>query len=116
MADNRSAGSLYYKVECQTRQKTDDGMGNEVTGPFQTIFTVRAGYRHLRGGETVIASRLQNKHPMIVTVRRSSQTLQINSEWRLVDGRNRQIFNVRDVTEELDRQYISFLVERGVAT
>ncbi|KAB2680328.1 head-tail adaptor protein [Brucella pseudintermedia] len=116
MADNRSAGTLYYKVECQSREKIDDGMGNEISGPWTTIFSTRAAYRHLRGGETVIASRLQNKHPMIVTVRRSSQTLLINNEWRLVDGRNGQIFNVRDVTEELDRQYISFLVERGVAT
>lgn len=109
-----TAGDLYYKVHCQKRVAQDDGYGNTVSD-FATQFTVRAAFTHLRGGETVVASRLENKHPMIVTVRSSTQTRQINSDWRLVDARDGTAWAVRDVTPETDRQWISLLCERGVA-
>jgi SPP1 family predicted phage head-tail adaptor len=108
------AGDLYYRVHCQKRVERDDGYGNTVA-EFATQFTVRAAYRHLRGGETVMASRLENKHPVLITVRASSETRQINSDWRLVDARDDTAWAIRDVTAETDRQFITFLSERGVA-
>lgn len=108
------AGDLYYRVHCQKRTERDDGYGNTVA-EFATEFTVRAAYRHLRGGEAVMASRLENKHPVLITVRSSSQTRQINSDWRLVDARDDTAWAIRDVTAETDRQFITFLSERGVA-
>lgn len=108
------AGKLYYRVHCQRRVERDDGYGNTVA-EFATEFTVRAGYLHLRGGETVIAARLENKHPVLITVRASSQTRLITSDWRLVDARDGTEWAVRDVTAEADRQWISLLCERGVA-
>lgn len=108
------AGDLKYRVHCQRRVARDDGMGNTVA-EFATEFTVRAAYRHLRGGETVMASRLENKHPVLITVRSSSETRQINSDWRLVDARDDAEFAIRDVTAETDRQFIAFLCESGAA-
>lgn len=113
MADIK-AGDLYYRVHCQRRVERDDGYGNTVA-EFATQFTVRAAYRHLRGGESVIASRLANKHPMLITVRASNQTRQITSDWRLIDERDETGWAVRDVTAETDRQFITFLCESGVA-
>lgn len=115
MANEIGSGDLYYKVHCQKRQVVDDGYGNTVSGPFETQFTVRAAYRHLRGGETVMASRLENKHPMVVTVRSSSETRQITADWQLVDARDGTAYAVRDVTHETDRRWVSLLVEKGVA-
>lgn len=115
MAAEIGAGDLHYRVHCQKRIEQDDGYGNTVSD-FATQFTVRASYRHLRGGETVIASRLENKHPMIITLRSSTQTRQINSDWQLVDARDNSVWAVRDVTPETDRQWISLLCERGVAS
>jgi hypothetical protein len=110
------APNLYYKVHCQKRVPFDDGMGNTVSD-FATQFSVRAAFTHLRtGGEAVMASRLENKHPMIVTLRSSTQTRQINSDWQLVDARDNSVWAVRDVTPETDRQWISLLVEKGVAS
>jgi head-tail adaptor len=108
------AGDLYYRVHCQKRVESDDGYGNTVA-EFATQSTVRAAYRHLRGGETVMASRLENRHPVLITVRSSSPTRQINSDWRLVDARDDTAWAIRDVTAETDRQFITFLCERGVA-
>lgn len=108
------ASKLYFRIHCQRRVERDDGYGNTVA-EFATQFTVRAAYRHLRGGETVMASRLENRHPVLITVRASSQTRLINSDWRLVDTRDGSEWAIRDVTAETDRQFITFLCERGVA-
>lgn len=118
MAKQLGAGDLYYKVDCQKEVPGVDELDHEVPGAggWVTQFTVRAAYRHLRGGEDVMAGRLQGQHTQIITVRASSQTRQITPEWRLVDTRDGAVFNVRDVTAETDRMWISLLCERGVAT
>jgi head-tail adaptor len=108
------AGDLYYRVHCQRRVATDDGMGNTLA-EFTTEFTVRAAYRHMRGGETVTAARLENRHPVLITVRASGQTRQIGADWRLVDARDGTEWAIRDVTAETDRQFITFLCESGAA-
>ncbi|MBN8974556.1 MAG: head-tail adaptor protein [Rhizobiales bacterium] len=114
MADT-DAARLYERVHCQKRVAHDDGYGNTV-GEFETQFTVRAGYHHLRGGEAVIASRLENRHPVLITVRSSSQTRLIDSNWRLVDARIGTEWAIRDVTAETDRRNITLLCEGGVAS
>lgn len=113
MAD---ATKLYNRLDCQKRQAVDDGYGNTVSGPFTTQFSIRAAFRHLRGGESVMASRLQNRQPTIITVRANSQTRQITADWQLVDARNGTVWAVRDVTPTDDRAYIDLLCERGVAS
>lgn len=105
---------LYYRVAFDKRVETDDGMGNTVGG-WQEQFQRRAAYRHLRGGESVMAGRLQGKHTQIITVRASSQTRGITTDWRVRDARTSEAFNIRDVTHETDRMWISLLVEKGVA-
>jgi len=111
------AGDLHYRVNCQEKVGGADELGNLVpsAGDWKTQFSVRAAYRHLRGGESVIAARLEGHHTQVITVRASSQTRQITTDWRLVDARDGTVFNVRDVTAETDRQWISLLCERGVA-
>jgi SPP1 family predicted phage head-tail adaptor len=108
------ASNLYFRIHCQKRVERDDGYGNTVA-EFATQFTVRAAYRHLRGGEAVMASRLENRHPVLITVRASSQTRLIRSDWRLIDARDDTAWAVRDVTAETDRQFITCLCESGAA-
>lgn len=118
MTKKLGAGDLYYRVDCQREVSGADELGNSVPGAggWQTQFSVRAAYRHLRGGEDVMAGRLQGRHTQVITVRASSQTRQITAGWRLIDARDGTVFNVRDVTHETDRQWISLLCERGVAS
>ena len=117
MAHKLVAGDLFYKVDCQKLIPGADELGHPVPGAggWMAQFTVRAAYRHLRGGEDVMAGRLQGRHTQVITVRASSQTRQITAGWRLVDARDGTVFNVRDVTQETDRMWISLLCERGVA-
>lgn len=114
MAKKLGAGDLYYRVAFDRRQDLNDGYGNFVAG-WQEQFQCRAAYRHLRGGEGVMASRLEGKHTQVITVRASSQTWQITTDWRVRDVRTGEVFNIRDVTVETDRAFIGLLCERGVA-
>jgi SPP1 family predicted phage head-tail adaptor len=114
MAKPVGAGDLYYRVAFDQRAEVEDGMGNTVAD-WQEQFQCRAAYRHLRGGESVMAGRLQGKHAQVIIVRASSQTRQVSTDWRARDARTGDVFNIRDVTVETDRAFISFLCERGVA-
>ena len=108
------AGDLYYRVAFDKRAEVDDGYGN-TESDWVEQFQCRAAYRHLRGGESVMAGRLQGRHSQVIIVHASSQTRQVSTEWRVRDARDGTVFNIRDVTAETDRMFISFLCERGVA-
>ncbi len=108
-------GRLQFRVAFDQRAEVEDGHGN-TEADWVEQFQCRAGYIHLRGGENVMAGRLSGKHPQIITVRASSQTRLITTAWQLRDARTGAVFNIRDVTHETDRQWISLLVESGVAT
>lgn len=127
MAKPLGAGDLYYSVAFLKREEIDDGMGNTIDDKLVEQFRCRAAYRHLRGGESVMAARLDGKHTQVIIVRASSQTRQITTDWIVRDVRassetepgsgkfTGDIFNVRDVTHETDRMWISLLCEKGVA-
>lgn len=114
MAKKIGAGDLYYRVAFDKRAEVDDGYGN-TQSDWVEQFQCRAAYRHLRGGESVMAGRLQGRHSQVIIVRASSQTRQVSTDWRVRDVRDGTVFNIRDVTVETDRMFISFLCERGVA-
>ncbi|MGF7005802.1 head-tail adaptor protein [Aminobacter sp. BE322] len=115
MAKQFGGGDLRFRVAFDRRAETDDGLGN-TQSDWVEEFQCRAAYRHLRGGETVLAGRLEGRHVQVISVRASRETRRITTEWRARDARTGDVFNIRDVTHETDRQWISLLVERGVAT
>lgn len=119
MATKPSAGDLYESVSFEKREvgnpDSPADYGNTET-TWRCQYSCRAAYQHLRGGETVLAGRLQGRHPQIIRVRASSETREVTTDWRIVDSRSGSVFNIRDVTPTLDRRFIEFLVESGVAT
>ncbi|MBD9652001.1 head-tail adaptor protein [Ensifer sp. ENS09] len=119
----RSAGDLYHRYAFDKREQIDDGAGNTV-GRWIEQFSVRAGVINLRGGEAVMAGRLEGKHTQVVFVRASSQTRSISTDWRLRDVRTGAFvngkwtgvsYNIREITRSDDRQWIEVLSESGVA-
>lgn len=126
MAD-RGSGQLFSKVAFDQRIEESDGHGND-RGDFVERFTRRAGFTFLRGGETVIASRLEGRQPIVVRVRRDSDTLKITPDWRMRDTRNGAwdgeddqrywkgpTYAVRSIAPAEDRQFLDIMVEGGVA-
>lgn len=119
MAKTPSAGDLYFRIglEARVTENPDSPIdyGNTQTA-FVEQFACRAGFIHLRGGEDVLAARLAGTHLQVIRVRASSETRAVTTDWRAVDKRNGDIFNVRDVTPSDDRQWLDLLCQKGVAT
>ena len=124
---NSDAGQLFEKVAFDQRADGDDGSGN-VQGGFVEQFQRRAGFTFLRGGESVVASRLEGRQPIVVRVRRDSDTLKILPDWRMRDTRSGAwqgvgeerywdgpIYAVRSIAVTEDRQFLDVMVESGVA-
>lgn len=114
MASKISAGSLYHKVAFDLIEEVEDGHGG--FEPVKVTFETRAHIRYLRGGETVQAARLEGKQPVVVTVRRSSKTMQVDTDTVMRDARTGTVYNIRAVVPTEDRQFIEITAESGVAT
>ncbi|MFN3549621.1 MAG: phage head closure protein [Mesorhizobium sp.] len=110
------AGALDRRLRFEKRADVADGYGNTV-GAWEAQFACWAGLKHLRGGETVIAGRLAGRRPAIATIRNGVMPREITNEWRAVDERTGEIYNIREDPREMDgnRGYLEMLVESGVA-
>ena len=113
-----SAGKLTERVTIARRIEMNPDAPHDygnVVAEWADEGTVAAEYIHLRGGEAVLAGRLQGKHPQIVRVRASSLTRQVSTDWRVTDARTGTVFNVKDVTHTPDRAWVEWLCESGSA-
>lgn len=113
-----AAGRLLHRLIFQKRLDAGDGYGNPVSGEWIDQFTVHASIRPLKGSEAVQAARLGGVQPVILSVRRSSQTLAVAPDWRAVDARNPEtVYAITappaDMTQK--RQYLDILATIGVA-
>ena len=79
------AGQLDRRVTFQQAVIIRDPDGMLIQG-WEDRFTLWAHVRYLRGSEAVMQARLVSKAPVIITVRRSAQSVAITSEWRAVIG------------------------------
>lgn len=121
MGQAMRSGNLDRRAAFQSRTEIDDGYGNKV-GAWPGELGVPDGHnfirwcnvRYLRGSEAVMASRLQGRQPVIVSVRRDPETDTITPDQRcLIDGR---AYNIREFPRPSDnRMYLEFLAESGVA-
>lgn len=115
MSNRRGGGALDQRVGFSKPGAVDDGLGG-TRSEFVEQFNCAAGYMHLRGGEAVLAARLEGQHTQVVRVRSYAMTRQVTSDWRIEDKRSGAVFNIRDITPTNDRAYLDFLVQSGVAS
>lgn len=127
MAKRPSAGDLIHRVAFDVRVAGNPDSpidyGNTVVDWVEQ-FTCRAAFIHLRGGETVLAGRLEGRHSQIIQVRASPETRAVTTDWRVRDLDNGEwvggqwagpIYHVKDVTpHEEDRAWLDMLVQTGV--
>ncbi|WP_353641323.1 phage head closure protein [Mesorhizobium sp. WSM2239] len=116
MAKKPGAGDLFERVGFDKHGTASDGAGGTISA-FVEQFTRRAEFIHLRGGEAVLAARLQGRHTQIIRVRADSETRTVTTDWRISDKRLAGVvYNIRDITLSKDRAFLDMLCERGVAT
>lgn len=110
------AGKMNNLVVFEEPARVDDGYGGTEEGWGNPVIA-DASFRFLRGGETVKASRLAGRQPVVVTVYDHSQTRAVRTAWRMRDLRTGEVYNVRaGPVPSDDHQYLEFTVESGVAT
>ena len=112
--DKRGAGQLTESVAFDALDNVEDGYGNRQQ-EFVEQFRIRAGYTWLRGGEAVVAARLEGLQPLIVRVRVCDDTNRIKPDWRMRDLRTATVYAIRAVSRSLDRGFLDVLVQSGVA-
>lgn len=108
------AGPLFDKVAFDALVEADDGYGNRTTD-FAEQFQMHADFLYLRGGETVMAARLNGQQPAIVRIRACGNADQITPEWRMRNVRSGAVYNVRGKTISTTRGYFDLIVEGGIA-
>lgn len=107
-------GKMRQRALFQAREEIDDGYGNMIGG-WADRFSRWCNVRYLKGGETVMAARLEARQPVLVRIRKDDRTAQIAPDWRLlIDGREYNITEPPRPTE--NGGHYEFLCESGVAT
>ena len=111
-----SAGELRHRIAFDKRTDVDDGYGNPVSGPFTEQFVVSAKVQAKFGGEAVTAARLTGQQPVNITVRQSSSTLTIGTDWRARDARSGTVYAIRSIVDPDDGgAWLELLCQSGVA-
>ena len=108
------AGPLRERFAFDARVETDDGAGN-TTGEWLQQFVVAARREALKGGEAVIAARLENRQPYAVTVRYNPLTARITHEWRARDLRTGETYGISSLVTRPRRDYRDFIATQGPA-
>ncbi|KAB2771014.1 phage head closure protein [Brucella anthropi] len=110
------ANALRDRVRLEKREEVDDGYGNTY-GQWVAQFERDACILPSKGGETVIASRLQEVQPALILVRYDAETATITAAWRLIETRSGTVYNIR-TSADMERRgrFITMLCESGVAT
>lgn len=111
-----TASDLRDRVSLEKQEEVDDGYGG-VTDQWVVQFERDACILLSKGGETVIASRLQSIQPALIIVRFDAETATITADWRLIETRSGTMYNIR-TSADMERRgrFITMLCESGVAT
>lgn len=110
-----SAGDLNRRLRFERRGEMEDPFGN-VQGEWQAAFTVSAAVLPLKGGEHVMAGRLSGTQPVVLQIRRSSQSQLIRADWRAVDAHSGEVFALTSPPVDMkgDRAFLDILATIGV--
>lgn len=118
------AGDLRSKVGFYKRPDASDSSpdyGNtEGEFPDTPEFECAANIKPKLGGESVLAGRLTGTNLVNITVRRSSSTAQVDTDWRVKDERSGTIYNIRSIIDPQEGtnqhgRFFEMLCEKGVA-
>lgn len=108
-----AAGKLNERFAFDRRENSSDGYGNTVASWHQE-YACAARRQFLRGGEGMIAARLQGTQTALITVRACVESKAITTEHRARDVRTGDIYNVREAKITEDRAFVELLCEKGV--
>lgn len=107
------AGELSERFSFEKRETLAGDDYGVAEGEWIEQFTCWTKKVPLRRGESVMASRLSGVQPFILTIRASSQSRLIQTDWRAKDTRTGDFYNIRTVEPSADRASIDLLIDGG---
>lgn len=108
MAGRRNRDRLRFE-----QRALDDN--NDRLGDWATIFTCSAVLTFLRGGEGVLAQRLQGTLPVILVVRKASELTGLDNSWRAVDVHDEtRVFDITGATPAKELGFVDVLAVQRV--
>lgn len=108
-------GALRDLLALEKRIEVSDGAGNTL-GEWAEQFRAAARRESLKGGETVMAARLEKRQPYIVTIRGTPESVLLTPDWRAKDVRSGALYNITSVVVRPRGDYVDLLVTDGQAT
>lgn len=110
------AGRLREKVAFDRLIEVQDGIGGIETrwSEPEDAFCCRAQFIYSKGSEVVEAARLQGQATYKIKIRQSAAAREITSDWRMRDVHRGTEYNVIEVDDITDRQWIYLVVQSGV--
>lgn len=108
------AGSLRELFAFDARPLTIDGYGNQ-EGDFAEQFRAATALQSLKGGEAVMASRLEGRQPYIATIRYTPASALVTPDWRCRDVRTGVTYAITTHVPRPRKDYIDMIIVEGVA-
>jgi head-tail adaptor len=111
-----AAGQLRDRLEFYKKVETsEDALGN-TERVWELQFTIAGRVVQRIGGETVLQARLSGQNVASITVRMTPQTKLVSSDWKAVDVRSYDTWNIRSAVPDERKRFVEILAERGVVT
>lgn len=111
-------GRFRESVNFQRRSTASDGYGNQVASwaDMAGLVGFPARIAPMRGGEDVIASKLQANGLVEIKVNSCVAIRGVTATDRIVDTRTGEVYNIRYIENKDERnRYVTFVCEYGVA-
>lgn len=113
------AGAMTRLLSWQKRVETNPDAPNDY-GNTQSVWTEQfrsnAARTPMRGGESVMAARLQGTQPYVLRIYQSAAARAVRTDWRAVDVRSGQVLQVKAISDPDDRgAVLDVLVVEGAA-
>lgn len=111
------AGHFDHEFAFDEREIVDDGYGNLVAGDFMERFRMSADVIVMKGGEDVMAARLEGIQPIILRVRVCGLTKRVTTDWQARDVRTKEAYNIMTITKDsYSGSTFEMFCRSGVAT
>ena len=115
-----SSGDLRHLVAFDKREEINpdytDDFGN-TESVFMEQFAASASIRAKLGGETVVAARLTGQNTVNITVRQSTRTRAIGTDWQARDVREGITYAISSIIDPDDSgAWLEILAQTGTAS
>ena len=109
-----TSAKLQDRLAFDAPTTASNGQGGTING-WAVQHECWAGITYLRGGETVIASRLVGVQPVVIRVRNCAAAREIGNDWRARDMRTGTVYAMKgNPVPTDDRAFLDIMATSGV--